>query len=52
MANIINESNRLIYPLTDKQLAAIEEAVEQIKAGKFLTDEEARKEIDEWLEAQ
>lgn len=39
-----------IYKLTDDQMLAIEEARNQIKNGQFLSDEEADKEINEWLE--
>jgi len=38
-----------IYNLTDDQKSAIEEAQKQIKEGKFLTDGQANKDIDEWL---
>ena len=38
-----------IYNLTDDQKSAIEEAQKQIKEGKFLTDDQADKDIDEWL---
>jgi hypothetical protein len=37
------------YKLTDDQRRAINEARQQIKNGEFLTDEQANKEIDEWL---
>jgi tRNA A22 N-methylase len=38
-----------IYKLNDDQKRAISEARQQIKNGQFLTDEQANKEIDEWL---
>jgi len=38
-----------IYKLNDDQKKAISEARQQIKNGQFLTDEQANKEIDEWL---
>lgn len=38
-----------IYKLNDDQKKAINEARQQIKNGQFLTDEQANKEIDEWL---
>ncbi len=38
------------YMLNDAQRKAIDEAREQIRNGQFLTDEEADKEIEEWLE--
>jgi hypothetical protein len=54
---ILQEVNRLletgadedIYQLTPEQIAGIEESKEQIKNGQFLTNEEANKEIQEWL---
>ncbi|MBX2969039.1 MAG: hypothetical protein KF803_06690 [Cyclobacteriaceae bacterium] len=38
-----------IYQLNDDQKKAINEARQQIKNGQFLTEEQANKEIDEWL---
>jgi len=38
-----------VYNLTEEQRKAISEGREQIKNGKFLTDDEASNEIDEWL---
>lgn len=38
-----------IYKLNDDQKKAIGEARQQIKNGQFLTEEQANKEIDEWL---
>lgn len=38
-----------IYRLNDDQKKAINEAREQVKSGQFLTEEQANKEIDEWL---
>jgi hypothetical protein len=38
-----------IYELNESQLNAVNEAREQIKTGKYLTSEQADKEIDEWL---
>lgn len=37
------------YPLNAEQKAAIEGARAQIKSGNYLTDNQADKEIDEWL---
>lgn len=37
------------YILNDDQLSIVQEAQQQIKGGQYLTDEEADKEIDEWL---
>ncbi|HEY5750876.1 MAG TPA: hypothetical protein VIU12_32660 [Chryseolinea sp.] len=56
--NLLEEAYRLleletqdieVYKLTDDQRKAIDEARQQIKKGEFLTDEQANKEIDEWL---
>ncbi len=56
--NLLEEAYRLleletedieVYRLTDDQRKAINEARQQIKNGQFLTDEQANKEIDEWL---
>lgn len=38
-----------IYQLSDEQIAAVEEAEEQIRNSEFFTDEEVRKESEEWL---
>lgn len=38
-----------IFKLNEDQKKAISEAREQIKSEEFLTEEEANKEIDEWL---
>jgi hypothetical protein len=38
-----------LYKLTDEQRKAISEGRLQIKNGKFLTDDQANNEIDEWL---
>jgi hypothetical protein len=38
-----------IYQLSDKHKIAIEEAKFQISNGEILTDEQANKEINEWL---
>jgi hypothetical protein len=56
--NLLQEAYRLleletkdieIYKLSDDQRRAIAEARQQIKAGQFLTNDQADKEIDEWL---
>jgi hypothetical protein len=44
------EADLDIYELSKDQKQAIKESKEQIKKGDFLTDEQADKEIDEWLE--
>ena len=38
-----------IYQLSDNHKIAIKTAIDQIQRGNFLTDEQANKEIDEWL---
>ncbi len=38
-----------IYHTTDKQKKAIEEAKQQLKNNQTLTDEQADKDIDQWL---
>ncbi len=38
-----------LYKLSDEQVRAVQEAREEIKRGKFLTNEEVDKEIDQWL---
>jgi hypothetical protein len=39
-----------IYPLTDEQISVVRESQQQVKSGKYLTNDDANKEIDEWLE--
>ena len=38
-----------VYILNDTQIAAIEEAEEDYRNGRFLTNEEADAEIEKWL---
>lgn len=56
--NILKEAYRLlelesedieIYKLSDDQKKAVNEARQQITGGQFLTNDQADKEIDEWL---
>lgn len=56
--NLLEEAFRLlqlesedieIYKLSDEQKSAVNEAREQIKRGEFLADDEANKDVDEWL---
>ena len=56
--NLLEEAYRLleletenidVYKLTVDQRKAVTEARQQIKDGKFLTDDQANKEIDGWL---
>jgi hypothetical protein len=55
---ILQEMSRLIdfeneesdvYCFTEEESRAIEEAREQYAKGEFLSNEEANKEVDEWL---
>ena len=43
------ETNLNVYVLSVDQKNAIAEAQQQIKNGDYLTEEQADKEIDEWL---
>jgi predicted transcriptional regulator len=45
----LETSNNDIYVLNEEEEQAIAEAENQIKNGRFLTDEEAKKDIEEWL---
>lgn len=56
--NLLEEAFRLlqmesedieVYKLCEGQKNAANEARQQIKNGQFLTDDEANKDIDEWL---
>lgn len=38
-----------VYVLSNEQRAAIDEGLEQIKDGQYLTSEQAHKETEEWL---
>ncbi|NLN33652.1 MAG: hypothetical protein GX159_08670 [Flavobacteriaceae bacterium] len=38
-----------VFKLNEKQKAAIEAGRQDIKNGKFLTNEEVEKDLDEWL---
>jgi hypothetical protein len=44
-----SDDDKEIYTLSNDQKEAVTEAQDQIKNGQFLTNEEANKEIDEWL---
>jgi hypothetical protein len=44
------ESNGSLYELSEEQIGAVEEAQLQYREGKFLTSNQADKEVDEWLE--
>ena len=38
-----------VYKLSDEQKSAVNEAREQVRRGEFLTDDEANKDVGEWL---
>lgn len=47
---IANEETDIsIYELSEEQLKAVEEGHLQYKNGEFLTEEQADKDIEEWL---
>lgn len=48
LIEIENEESE-IYCFTDEESKSIEEAREQYTKGEFLSNEEANKEVDEWL---
>mgnify|MGYP000170985619 CR=1 FL=1 len=43
------EETSEIYKFSDKEIVGVNEAQVQIKNGQYLTHEEAKKRIDEWL---
>lgn len=45
----IESDSTITYTLSEVQLQSITEAKNQIKQGRFVTNEQADKEIDEWL---
>ena len=56
--NLLEEASRLLdlendnietFKLTEDQRKAVHEGRKQINEGKYLTDEQANKETDEWL---
>ena len=38
-----------VYVLSTEQMAAVDEAQSQVKAGQYLTDKEAQQNFEEWL---
>ena len=44
------ESDSSIYELSEQQIRAVEEGQLQYKNGQFLTDKQADKDIEEWLD--
>jgi vacuolar-type H+-ATPase subunit H len=47
---MLSSSDKEVYELTPEQSLRIEEAKSQYSQGEYLTDDQAEKEIDEWLE--
>jgi hypothetical protein len=45
----VDDEESDVYFFTEEESRAIEEAREAYVRGEFLTDEEANKEVDEWL---
>ena len=43
------QETETVYQVTDKQKIAIDEALEEVKNKKTLSNEQADKEADEWL---
>ncbi len=43
------EADISVYELSEEQIKAVEEGQLQYKNGEFLTEEQADKDIDEWL---
>jgi len=43
------KSESKIYKTTPEQRKSIQEGIEQIARGEFFTDEEVKKEMEEWL---
>lgn len=43
------ETDASVYELSEEQLKAVEEGQLQYKKGEFLTEEQADKDIEEWL---
>ena len=46
--NIVNEEMP-IYKLSEAQRASIQRGLDDVKAGRVTSDEDAEKELDEWL---
>lgn len=38
-----------VYPLSAEEIVAVNEGIEQIESGQYLTHEESNKRADEWL---
>jgi hypothetical protein len=46
----IENDDALPYIFTEEQSNMVNESLDEVKAGKLLSDEEANKRTDEWLE--
>jgi predicted transcriptional regulator len=46
---IETKSNTTIFKTTPEQKKKIEQGINDIKEGRFFTDEEVQKEVDKWL---
>jgi len=51
IANIIDFERNTdeVYKLSPEEIAAVNEGIEQIKNGQYLSHEEANRQIEEWL---
>jgi len=49
IGRLLHFETKAKYMLNDDQLQIVQEAQAQIKRGEYLSDEEADKEVDEWL---
>ena len=45
----IDHDDTALYPLTEEQISMVRESQEEVKAGKFLAEEEANKSKRKWL---
>ncbi len=41
-----------VYKVSDAQRVAIQRGLDDVKAGRVISNEQAEKEMDEWLEAE
>ena len=49
--NMVNEEMP-VYKLSDAQRASVQRGLDDVKAGRVISDEEAEKELDKWLEEE
>jgi len=45
----LDNEGTAIYPLSDEQISVVRESQEQVSKGNFMNENDANKEIDEWL---